>query len=122
MFRYNETNYAIEDEESGLVVSQTAGPGDGVFAGSMSSKTWTFDFLISRSSDQFSGLTSEQLQDASERARLRNEDYRVRLHITTYPPTGEWDRQESPADLAREAALALETGFYKTERSRIHMN
>jgi hypothetical protein len=122
MFRYNETTYTIEDEERGLVVTQTAGPGHGVFAGSMRSNAWSFDFLISRSSDQFAGLTIEQLKDPSESARLRNADYQVRLHITIYPPTGEWDRHETPSSLAREAALARETGFYKTERSRIKSN
>ena len=122
MFRYNPSNFTIEDEERGLVVVQRAGPGHGAFAGSMKSSQWSFDFLVGRFSSQFAGLTGEQLKDPGERERLRNLDYQVQLSINTYPLTGGWDRQETPGDLAREAALALETGFYKTEPSRIKSN
>lgn len=121
MFRYDETNFTVEDEERGLVVVHTGGH-HGSFCGSIKSTSGSFDFLIERFSNQYAGLTIEQLEDPTESERLRNADYQVRLQITTYPPTGEWDRQETPGDLAREAALALETGFYKTERSRIKSN
>ena len=121
MFRYNESNFTIEDEEKGLLVVQTGGH-HGSFYGSIKSEKGSFDFLIERLSNQYAGLTIEQLKDPAESERLRNPDYHVQLHITTYPPTSGWDRKETPADLAREAALALETGFYRTERSRIKMN
>jgi len=123
MFRYNNSTFTIEDEERELVVVQIGGPGHGAFAGSMRSKAWSFDFLISRWSDCYPGpLTLEQIGDPSELARLKNPNYQVQLHITTYPPTGQWDRPETPSHLAREAALALETEFYMTECWRIKSN
>lgn len=121
MFRFNETNFTVEDEERGLVVVHTGGH-HGSFYGSIKSTTGSFDFLIERFSNQYAGLTIDQLKNPAASDRLRKADYQVQLHITTYPPTGGWDRPETPADLAREAALALETGFYKTERSRIKSN
>ena len=125
MFSYDAATFAIVDEERGLLVAQTGGPGHDVFAGLMTSprSNWSLRFLVSRSSNQYDGsLSAEAFRDPLKLAKLRNADYQVQLHITTYPPTGEWDRQEAPLDLAREVALALETEFYKTEPGRIRSN
>ena len=125
VFRYDAATFTIVDEERRLLVAQTGGPGHGVFSGLMTSpqSNWSLRFLVNRFSNQYGRpLPAEAFADPSELARLRNADYQVQLHITTYPPTGEWDGQEAPLDLAREAALALEIGFYKTDPGRIRSN
>jgi hypothetical protein len=123
MFRFNESTCAIEDDERGLVVSQIPGAGHGSFSGSMRSNLWSFDFHVSRSSNQFPRrLSADDFKEPSKLESMKNPDYQVRLQITTFPFTGEWDHQETPSELAREAALAIETGFYQTDRSRIITN
>lgn len=107
MFSYNATAYTIEDGERALVVNQTGGPGHGVYAGLMTSpkSNWTLRFLVHRSE----GESDEG-------------DSRVLLKLTVYPPKGDWDRMEAPTDLARDAAVARETGFYGTAPQSIQTN
>jgi len=108
VFRYDAATFTIVDEERGLLVAQTCGPGHGVYAGLMTSprSSWSLRFLVSRSSNQHDGrLSAEAFIDPSKLARLRNADYQVQLHITTYPPTGEWDRQECRCRNAARAGI-----------------
>ena len=103
MFRYNDSNYSIEDEKRGLLVTQTGGPGFGVYAGRMTSTRGdgSFRFLVHRNE---TGTGN------------------VKLTLNVNPPDDEWNRPERPADLAREAAVARETSLYKTEPERIAIN
>ena len=107
MFRYNATTHTIEDQERGLLVAQTGGPGHGVYAGSMTSpqSNWSLRFLVHRAE-------SESEQGGGQ----------VILRLRVYPPEGDWDRSEAPADLAREAAVAREIGFYKTQPQSVQTN
>jgi hypothetical protein len=107
MFRYNATAHTIEDEERGLLVVQTGGPGHGIYAGLITSpqSNWSLRFVVHRTE-------GENEQGAAQ----------VFLRLRVYPPVGDWDRSEAPADLAREAAFARETGFYKTQPQSIRTN
>jgi len=113
MFKYNPAKFTIEDSERGLVVKQITGGGPSSFAGRMSSGNWSFDFLVSRESNRTRYVAGEFIS---------NPDYSVGLHVTTYPIEGDFDGDTSQSDLAREAALALETDFYQSERARIRIN
>jgi hypothetical protein len=107
MFRYDVTTHIIKDDERGLLVTQTAGPGHGVYAGLMSSAhdSWSIRFLVHRTE-------VESEQGAGQ----------VMLKLRVYPPKGHWNRPEVPADLAREAAVAREIGFYRTQPQCIQTN
>ena len=102
MFRYNQSSHTIEDEGRGLLVTQTGGPGFGVYTGRMTSTQGdgSFRFLVHRNE---SGTGH------------------VNLKLNVNSPDV-WNRQERPADLAREAAIARETGLYKTKPEQIATN
>lgn len=108
MFRYNRETLTVEDSERGLVVKQTGGAPE-LFVGEIVASDWALGFLVNRVVEEPEGATAAQ-------------ERKINLKISHYPPTGQFTSDESPFDLAREAALALETGFYRTSRDRIRTN
>jgi hypothetical protein len=113
MFRYNHKNFTIEDVERGLVVNQVTGPGHGVYAGQMSGKEWKFRFLIVRESNRAQFENNEVVD---------NPDYHINLQIIMNDVEGNYDLSDSPFTLAKEAALARELEFYKSDLRRVTTN
>jgi hypothetical protein len=105
MFKYNGANFTIEDADRGLVVKQTGGPGHGIYAGEMSSADWRFKVLVHRAEASADG-----------------QDGKVELRVRVYPPKGDFNMETTPFELAREAAIAREIGFYRTDAGRIETN
>ena len=121
-FHYDLTTFTIRDDKRGLVVTQTAGPGHGIYAGLMEGEDWAFRFVVNRYDDAYPReITGEQLLIPIERDRLKNPDYRVRLQVRVQRVKGR-DLPTDAAELAREAALARELEFFKTEPWRVTTN
>ena len=113
MFKYNPGNFTIEDNERGLIVTQVPGGGPSSFVGKMASGTWSFEFLVERESNRSRYLDGKF---------ITNPEYSIKLQVTTYPVIGEFEGDSNPSDLAREAAIALETGFYQSDAAKIQIN
>ena len=108
MFKYNKEAFTVEDLERGLVVKQTGGAPE-LFVGEIVARDWVLGFLVNRIVEELEGPDSPQGRH-------------VNLRISHYAPDGQFSSDSSPFDLAREAALALETGFYRTSPDRIRTN
>jgi hypothetical protein len=111
---YDFGTFTIKDDERGLSVEQMAGPGPGVYAGLMKSDHWSFRFLAHRLVK-----TEQGLVHLSDGASSRIEDGNTYLAVRIGKVEGEWNRRQSPIELAREAALAREVQFGGADPAKV---
>ncbi len=108
------------DIERGLKFVITGGYKDRSYSGWVTSPRWKFKLRVRPSDDRCPeippGLSADEFKLWWD--EHKNPDYRVHLLVGVPLFEGEWDRPETPLDLAREIAVATEISW-GTERWRI---